>query len=104
MRRHHLIVASKLSWIYLFVGEGSLEQVWIAAQMPFEQIDAATVQSHRRRIRQFEPVLDIEFQNAMLGRWIAAVGLEHCIYRRNCLSSLVIKAGATCDKGHRALN
>ncbi len=54
--------------------------------MLFKQIDAAAMKSHRRRVGQLEPMLGIQLQNAMLGRWVAAIGFEHRIYGSKLLS------------------
>src|SRR5271156_2516027 len=102
VRRQHLIVTAELGRVDLFVGEGSLEQIRITAQMLFEQIDAAAVQSHRQCIGQLKAMLYVELQNAVLGRWIAAVSLEHRVDGRKPISLLVVQARAKLEQECRA--
>ena len=74
------------------MGKCSLEQVRVAAEMVFEQIDAAAVEGHGWGVGQLESVLDVEFEDVMLGRWVAAVGLEDDIDRREALSVVIVSA------------
>ena len=46
------------------------------------------MQCHRRRVGQLEPMLGIQLENAMLGRWVAAISFEHRIYGRKPLAVL----------------
>ena len=68
--------ASEFRRIDLFVGKGAAEQIGIAAQMLFEQIDAAAVERHGGRVGERESVLDVQFEDAVLGGGCAAVGFE----------------------------
>ena len=54
-----------------------------------EQIDAAAMERHRRRVRQFESVPDVKLKDLVLRRWIAAVGLKHHVDRRESPTACV---------------
>src|SRR5208283_5968143 len=87
-------MASQLRRIDLFVRESSVEQFRVALQMRSEQIDAAAMQRHYRRVRQFDSVPLDQIETSVLALGIAAVGLEQQSDRRETIALLVCEFSA----------
>ena len=75
-------MATDFRWEHLPVGEGAREQLWIAAQVLLEKIDAAAVHGHGRRVGERHPLSGEQLEDLVLAERIAAVGFEHHAHRR----------------------
>ena len=60
--------------------ERARQQIRVAREVRLEQVDAAAMERHHRRVRRFEAVLDVHLQNAMFGGRIPAVGPEEMFH------------------------
>ena len=57
------------------------EQLRVAREVRLEQVDAAAMQRHHRRVGRLEAVLDVHLQDAVLGRRVPAVRAEQVLHR-----------------------
>ncbi len=69
-------MAAQLGRVDLAMREGPLKQVGIATQVSLEQVDAAAMHGHRRRVRQIDAVPREQLEAAVLPLRVAAIGLE----------------------------
>ena len=60
--------------------ERAREEVRVAREVRLEQVKAAAMERHHRRIGRFEAVLDIHLQDAMLGGRVPTVGPEEVLH------------------------
>src|SRR6266576_474670 len=62
------------------------------------------MERHRRRIRQLESVLYVQLEDLMLCRWIAAIRLEHHVYRRESIAVFITNPRPELEHERRARN
>ena len=60
--------------------ERAREEVWVAREVRLEQVNAAAMERHHRRVGRLEAVLDVHLQDAMLGGRVPAVGPEEVLH------------------------
>jgi hypothetical protein len=93
-RQGLVVVAAELGRPDLAVGVSAGEQLRVTAQVVFEQIDAAAMHGHGRRIGQLDAVAREQLQAFVLAARIAHVGFRHEGHRGETIAMLVLQRGA----------
>src|ERR1039457_2997500 len=91
-------VTSQRGGIDFLVGKGAAQQLRIAPQMRFEQIDAAAMHRHRRRIGKGSPMFRYQFEAAVFSLGTAAVCLEKQSDRCESVAVLVSEVSAQSEQ------